>query len=224
MVEQELRDLYRAEYLARYPDSPDRRLLRLSSRFDLRGDESVVDLACGNGLLLDLLHDRVGSYLGVDFSSEFIEAATERARRLGWSKGAFVCSDIEEYLDRRTAGFDVAFALDFVEHIHDPDCLRIFRAVRRSLKPSGILYLHTPDGAFLLERLKARGVLRQLPEHVAVRTRDEVVAILAACGFGRVMAHALSHYHPLLRLLHPLSRIPLVGDSLRARLFVEARP
>jgi len=217
-----LRDLYRSEYVSRFPQEPGRRLLRLAPLFDLPPGARVVDLACGNGLLLDLLHERVAEYVGVDFSSEFIAAAEERASRRGLVKGSFVCSDLEELLRSRPDSFDAAFALDFAEHIDDGDFARIFRAARAALRPAAPLYLHTPNLDFVVERLKARGVLQQFPEHIAVRTAARTTALLEECGFRRIEVRFLSHYNPVLRPLHLLSHLPWIGGAFRARLFIVA--
>lgn len=221
--ESDLRDLYRGDYVARFPDRPGRRLERLAPLLELPPAACVVDLACGNGLLLDLLHERIDEYVGVDFSSEFIAAAEERAARRGLTKGRFVCSDIEELLRASPEAFDAAFALDFAEHIDDRDFRRIFRAVRRALRPGAPLYLHTPNLAFVVERLKERGILAQFPEHIAVRDAAQLTALLEACGFRRIDVRFLSHYHPVLRPLHLLSALPGIGRALQARLFVRAR-
>ena len=217
-----LRELYRDEYVARFPDAPDRRLVRLAPLFDLPPQARVVDLACGNGLLLDLVHERVASYVGVDFSSEFITAAEERAARRGLVKGRFVCSDLEAVLLARPDSFDAAFALDFAEHVDDDDFARFFRAARAALRPAAPLYLHTPNLDFVVERLKARGILEQFPEHVAVRDAARTTALLEECGFRRIEVRFLSHYNPVLRPLHLLSHLPWIGRAFRARLFVVA--
>ena len=218
----DLRELYRDEYVARFPDEPDRRLVRLAPLFDLPPQARVVDLACGNGLLLDLVHERVAEYVGVDFSSEFVAAAEERAARRGLVKGHFVCSDLEELLLARPGSFDAAFALDFAEHVDDDDFARIFRAARAALRPAAPLYLHTPNVDFVVERLKARGILEQFPEHIAVRDAARTTALLGECGFGLIRVRFLSHYNPVLRPLHVLSHLPWIGRDFRARLFIVA--
>lgn len=220
---EELRRLYGAEYVSRFPDAPGRRLRRLVPLFQLPPAARVLDVACGNGLLLDLLQGRVESYVGVDFSEEFVAAARKRTARLGLAGGHFVCADLEAFLATSPEPFDAAFALDFVEHVTDDDFLRIFRAVRKGLRPGAPLHVHTPNLAFLLERLKDRGVLAQFPEHVAVRDAPRLASLLAECGFPEVELTFLAHYHPLLRPLHLLTALPRIGDAFRARLFLVAR-
>ena len=44
------------------------RLGRLMKLIDVDSRSDVVDFGCGNGMILDLLKDRVASYTGFDFS------------------------------------------------------------------------------------------------------------------------------------------------------------
>jgi len=63
--------------------------------------------------------------------------------------------------------------MDFSEHVYDEEWREILRGIRSALKPTGRLYLHTPNAEFILEIMKARNlILARQPEHVAVRTAD----------------------------------------------------
>lgn len=216
------KQLHSGEYVRMYERKPISRLQRLVPWLRLRGDEDLADFACGNAMLLPLIHDRVRSYHGVDFSQDFIEVARQRAAAAGIVNGTFHCRDIVEFCADHPARFDVATAFDFSEHIDDGDFVRIFSAIRASLKPGGRLLLHTPELDFFMERLKERGVLEQFPEHIAVRTGDGNVALLRQCGFQaeQIRVEHIAHYN-VLRCLHPLRHLPVVGRFFRARLVIE---
>jgi hypothetical protein len=95
--------------------------------------------------------------------------------------------------------------------------------MRRSLKTGGRLYLHTPNARFVLERLKSRNlILRQSPEHVAVRDMAGNLEFLRESGFTIAAAHFVRHYN-VLRFLHPLRHAPVIGPWFEARIFIEAR-
>lgn len=220
---EELRRLYGKDYVERLVALENARLARLVPHFDLRSTHAVADLACGAGQLLDHIHDRVAIYVGVDFSSEFIEVAEERAREHGFDHARFVCQDLVAFCRAHPRAFDRIFTLDFSEHIYDPQFLEIYSAIRKSLKPEGILYLHTPNGAYFLEILKRRGILKQFPEHVAVRTGPENEQLLRQCGFQGNELRTLPHYMTPLRQLHFVSRIPGLGGVSAARLLVICR-
>jgi hypothetical protein len=68
------------------------------------------------------------------------------------------------------------------------------------------------------------GVLPQFPEHIAVRDMRQNIDLLAASGFERakVNGRVLPHYN-VLKVVHPLRRLPLVGRLFEARLFITAQ-
>lgn len=219
----ELKALHGEDYVARFEREQSlERLRRVLAQLPLPSGAAVADFACGNGMLMELLWGRVASYAGVDFSEAFIRVAEERQRSLGAGNVRFACQDIRQFCAENQGRFDVAFAMDFSEHVYDPEWLEILTAIRGSLKPGGCLYLHTPNGDFFVERMKARNfILRQFPEHVAVRNTEANVRLLEQAGFSQVSVRRLAHYN-ILRLLHGLSALPGVGRYFEARLLITA--
>lgn len=219
---EESKKLHSGAYVEMYEKKPISRISRLISMMDLNGGESIADFACGNAMLLPLVAAKASHYYGVDFSEDFIAAAMRRADAHGIKNCSFYCMDVVSFCDSHLASFDIATAMDFSEHIDDEDFGRIFSAIYRSLKPGGKLFMHTPNLNFFLERLKANGMIRQFPEHIAVRNAAQNIAILEMCGFekSRIRVRHIAHYNAL-KILHPLSSLPLVGQFLSARLFIE---
>lgn len=220
-VEQSRR-LHSGAYVEMYERKPISRLQRLVPRLRLRGDETLADFACGNAMLLPLIHAQLRSYHGVDFSEDFIRVARERAAAAGITNCSFHCRDIVEFCEENRGQFDVGTAFDFSEHIDDEDFVRIFSAMRASLRPGGRLLLHTPNLDFFMEILKDRGVLQQFPEHIAVRNDEQNRALLRRCGFAdeQIRIEFIAHYN-VLRILHPLRHLPWIGRYFRARLVIE---
>lgn len=220
--QQELREIYTDAYVTQYQYHDAYRLQRLASEIQLSKQDAIVDFACGNAMLLDLLSGRFGSYTGVDFSDEFIRVCNEKKVRYPDQKIEFLCMAIEEFADRFPAQFDVGFAMDFSEHVYDEDWLTILQGMRKSLKPGAKLYLHTPNAEFFLEIMKARAWgVKQIEGHIAVRTMQANIKLLEQAGYTISSSRFLSHYN-VLRILHPLSYLPLIGRWLRARLFIVA--
>ena len=151
------RAMHSGGYVRSFEHKPMSRLARLLPRMHLRHSDSVVDVACGNAMLLELIHGSVARYHGVDFSADFITAAEARAERLGARNAQFDCEDVEAFCTAHPEAFDVATAMDFTEHIYDDDMLRMFSALRKSLKPGGRLYVHTPNRDFFLELMSSTG-------------------------------------------------------------------
>ena len=220
---EELRALYDQAYVDQYDPHAVRRMTRLLPRFALTGAERVLDVGCGNGVLAEVVAGRVAEYRGVDFSPAFIDAARARAAVCGFRNARFECGDVVRFCAGRPHEFDAAFALDVAEHIYDEELGEIFRAVRGSLRAGGRFYLHMPNGEYFIERLRRRGVLRQIEGHVAVRSSSEYARLLTASGFERVEVAYVAHYLPLAGAFHRLGSLPFVGPLFRARLLITCR-
>jgi 2-polyprenyl-6-hydroxyphenyl methylase / 3-demethylubiquinone-9 3-methyltransferase len=218
--EEELRAIYDQSYVDQYDPHAVQRMRRMLPFFDLSKDDEVADFGCGNGVLLELVSPSVREYTRVDFSEAFVRAAKRRRDVLGIRNGTFHCGDIVSFCADHPNRFDAAFALDFSEHIYDDQFLRVFRAIRGSLKPGAPLYLHTPNAEYFMERLKARGILTQVEGHVGVRDAKRHETLLAQCGFTDVQVRYLAHYLYVASLFHGLGYLPLVGRLFRARLFL----
>jgi 2-polyprenyl-6-hydroxyphenyl methylase / 3-demethylubiquinone-9 3-methyltransferase len=216
------KELHSGTYVEMYEKKPISRIQRLVPVMRLNGGESLADFACGNAMLLPLVASTVKHYYGIDFSEDFIESATRRSQKAGIKNCSFYCQDIVSFCDDHPTFFDVATAMDFSEHIDNSDFNRIFSAIYRSLKPGGKLFMHTPNLDFFIERLKNKGIIHQFPEHIAVRNADQNIAILEQCGFNKshINVRYIAHYN-VLKILHPLSWIPLIGKLFSARLFIE---
>lgn len=214
--------MHSGSYVEAYERKPITRIANLVALMNINGGELIADFACGNAMLLPLVASRVTHYYGVDFSEDFITAARRRAEDNSIENCSLYCQDIITFCNDHQGQFDIATALDFSEHIDDEDFLAIFTAIRNSLKPGGRLFLHTPNLDFFIERLKSNGILRQFPEHIAVRNTTQNVEMLERCGFdqGKIRVQHIAHYN-VLKILHPLSALPLIGKMFSARLFIE---
>lgn len=219
------KQLHSGDYVRQYERKPISRISRLVPGMALTPTTRLVDYACGNAMLLGEVHDKVQHYVGVDFSEDFIAAAQRRAEALGATNSEFHCQDIVAFGEAHPGRFDVATALDFSEHVEDDAFVPILVAIRKSLKPGGRLYLHTPNLDFFMERMRDSGVLlKQRPEHVAVRDVAQNVDVLARAGFdrSRIKATLIPHYN-VLRVLDPLRHLPVLGRYFEARIFIECR-
>lgn len=219
---EDLEKLYTEDYVHTYLEKDPIRLDRLIKHMNLDSSFRVVDLACGNGMLMDFISPRVKSYTGVDFSELFIAEANKRQKELSIKNATFACADINDFCAHNLDHFDVAFAMDFSEHVYDKEWTKILKSIHSSLKHGGKLYIHTPNAEYFIEIMKENDfILEQFPQHIAVRTTDDNKAIIEDAGFSISRALLLPHYN-ILRLTHPLSFIPFIGKFFKARIFIEA--
>ncbi len=82
-----------------------------------RQGDTVLDIGCGTGLSLELLHSAVGArgkIIGIEQSPEMIERAHERVRQMGWRNVTLLCAPVE---DARIRGQADAALLHFTHDI-----------------------------------------------------------------------------------------------------------
>lgn len=220
---EKLREMHGAEYVNAFERMPLNRLMRLRKYFSLTKESVIVDFACGNAMLLEVLHDRIKEYHGVDFSTEMIASAKKRAKKLAFINAYFHEEDISNFAEKNPGKFDAAFAMDFSEHVFDDEWVKILTSIKKTLKPEGVLYMHTPNGEYFIEILKNKGILKQFPQHVAVRGAPHNLKLLNKAGFNYVEINYLPHYEWRQKLFAILAYVPLVGRYFNARLFIRAK-
>jgi cyclopropane fatty-acyl-phospholipid synthase-like methyltransferase len=222
--DKELETIYETdEYVKKYHSEPGKRIEQILSHVTLSRKDIVADYACGNGLLLDLIYKKIKSYIGVDPSHKFIRMAKVRVKKQKITNAQFVSQYIEDFSKNSKNTFSKAFALDFSEHIDNEAFLRIFKDIKSTLKKDGELILHTPNREYFLEIFKAKGLMRQIPGHIAVRSLRQYEALLKQCGFTKIKGIYLDHYNKLAKIFAPLKYLPLIGKFFRARLLIICR-
>ncbi len=196
------------------------RIERILPFIDVTESSNVADFACGNAMLMPYIAPLVNNYVGVDFSSEFINAAQEHKKQSGITNASFYCEDIKNFCKRNQNKFDITFAMDFSEHVYDDDWLEILVSIRESMKDGGSMYLHTPNARYVIERIKKLGIVQQLPEHIAVRDATENARLLELAGFKTITIKYLAHYEKRQAWLHSLRHIPILGEIFQARILI----
>lgn len=131
-------------------------------------DTRILDAGCGSGRnLVELL--RYGSATGIELAS----ASLEKARARG--AGEVVAGSLEEPLPFADASFDLAVALDVLEHLRD-DTLA-WRELARVVSPGGRLVVTVPQYAWL------RGDHDALARHHRRYTRRMLLNAADAAGW-----------------------------------------
>lgn len=221
LSKEQLKKLHGKKYVESFAKKQSKsRLERLVNSVQLSSDFKVADFGCGNGMLFHCISNKVDSYTGIDFSEEFIDAAKKQYRST--SNVEFVCADIAEFCSKNKEVYDLAFAMDLSEHVYDEEWVDILIAIRSSLKNQGKLYIHTPNAEFFIEIIKKHNfILKQFPEHVAVRDIDNNCHLLKKAGFEIKKIDLIPHYN-ILKFIHLMSFIPAIGKYFKARIFIEA--
>jgi 2-polyprenyl-3-methyl-5-hydroxy-6-metoxy-1,4-benzoquinol methylase len=79
---------------------------------EIKNGESILDVGCGNGRLLEALQDRKVNYLGVDSSAKLVELAKMKYPSMKFSLG-----DILELGQLPEINFDYVFCIAVLQHI-----------------------------------------------------------------------------------------------------------
>jgi SAM-dependent methyltransferase len=129
----------------------------------LRPGARVVELGCGEGLLLDYLHPRAySSYLGVDFATAIAQAGHRAGEHV-----RFVVADMVDFaIDER---FD---AIVFNESLYYlPDVLAGLRRYEAMLAPGGVFLVSMCGNAGNEERWRAVDGAYTIVDEVLIRNR-----------------------------------------------------
>jgi SAM-dependent methyltransferase len=102
--------------------------------------ESVLDIGCGPGDMLDYLPGV--RYVGIDLSSEYVAAARGRYG----TRGEFRCEDVGELVVHEPASFDLVMANGLLHHLDDIRASQLMHVARQALRPGGRLV--TFDGCW----------------------------------------------------------------------------
>ena len=128
----------------------DRRIAEVISAVKESGASTVLDLGCGEGMLIrELLKiKRLEKIVGMDVSYLALERASNRIRmdrlpekqlkRIELMQGSLM------YRDKRLSGFDAACVMEVIEHLDPPRLQAFERVLFESAKPETIV-LTTPN-------------------------------------------------------------------------------
>jgi ubiquinone/menaquinone biosynthesis C-methylase UbiE len=199
----------------------DRDVLRV---VDPRPTDLVLELGSARGDVTFLLARHAREVVGVDAAPEAIAMAEAARRELEIGNVRWLEADVADLSPVAGASVDAVAAIDLVEHVDDPTLAAMFRECRRVLVPGGRLGIYTPDRAHYVERMKAHDfVLKQFPQHIAVRRVAEYRRLLAEAGFTIELETWSVSPFPLVRWVEKaLSPLPLVGPTFRYRILIRA--
>lgn len=204
-------DLYEsADYINSYHKTPGKRIENILKNIEVKETDRIVDYACGSGLLAVALDGYYKEYIGVDTSSLFIENATKFIKENELKNTSFVNKEITSFANNHKNCFTKAFTLDFSEHIDDDNFVKIYTAIKETLKENSLLIVHTPNKDFILEKVKDLGILPQTSGHIGVRNFREYKVLLERCGYKNIEVKYLKHYRGIINILPTSSKARLL--------------
>jgi trans-aconitate 2-methyltransferase len=143
--------------------------LEVLERFELTGDEAVIDAGCGSGRVMERLLDRLpgGAVIGVDGSAEMVKVAGERFA--GDERVTLIVSDLLELGPELLAEngapteVDALFSTATFHWIMDHDLL--FSRIHSVLRPGGRLVAQCGGAGNVAEHARAIATVATRPEY-----------------------------------------------------------
>lgn len=100
----------------------------------------IVDMGCGSGSLVSLLHQSgFDNVIGIDLSKEQIDLGKE----LGVEN--LVQADITEYLNGQNTKMDVLFGMDIIEHFTKNELVDLLTNIKSHMNSGGKVIFRTPN-------------------------------------------------------------------------------
>jgi 2-polyprenyl-6-hydroxyphenyl methylase / 3-demethylubiquinone-9 3-methyltransferase len=155
----------------------------------------VLDIGCGGGFLSNYLASLGHRVTGLDASSD----ALSIARRYDGTASVHYDQGDALNLPYEDCSFDAVCAMDFLEHVEDPD--RVIAEAARVLKPSGLFFFHTFNRNFLAWLIVIKGVewfVRNTPRDLHVlRLFLKPDEVRASCARHGLVATELRGVRPV---------------------------
>ena len=158
----------------RFDRGRDDRVVALVDRYAPEGDGPVLDIGCGYGYLLSRFRGR-RRLVGIDLSTHAAERARARLR-----EALILRADVQRGLPFDKP-FDVALAINVVEHLPDPEAG--VRSLAEALRPGGICVVHLPTINNAVSRLIYRFAYAGDPTHVYRPTGAALRRLFESSGF-----------------------------------------
>ena len=160
----------------------------MMDQIKFQGNETALDIGCGDGLHTLLIGKKVGKITGIDINTAFVETARSYAAKMGKTVNADFFDQPLEKLGFPDNHFDVIFSICVIEHISNHE--EVLQECLRILKPGGkIIFtvdtLETINDPELLESHRR--------QHHVVRyfRQDSLRELLSVTGFSELKFQAL---------------------------------
>jgi len=176
------------------------RLALFQSQFKFTGKESIADIGCGSGIMINAIKDEVGSAYGIDSNPsaiEFCNLKFAHEKKLKFKLGQLDKTG----LDRES--LDFVLCTEVLEHVFDGQIDKILLHWLEILKPGGEIFLTTPNERspwplmeWILDKLK---LVPQMAgeQHVSHWTTSKLDKTLTRNGFQTLHAGTFNLLAPM---------------------------
>ncbi len=110
---------------------------KIQAHYSNKASVKILDIGCGGGFLSNALAAEGFAVTGIDNSKESLKVA----QQYDLTKSVRYQEADAYHIPFPDASFEVITAMDFLEHVEDPEL--VIKEVQRLLKPNGIFIFHT---------------------------------------------------------------------------------
>jgi 2-polyprenyl-3-methyl-5-hydroxy-6-metoxy-1,4-benzoquinol methylase len=109
----------------------------------------ILDIGCADGMFSKVIFDKTGAskLIGIDVLKTSIAWANKHWKNPGMK---FMVGDAH-FLKFNTGEFDAVFALEVLEHVHNP--VMVFKEIKRIMKKNGYAVFLVPSDNFLFRTI-----------------------------------------------------------------------
>jgi SAM-dependent methyltransferase len=168
------------KYTRRRVERYKRTMAPFGALFESGDGRRLLDFGCGNGLFLDLAHERGFDCYGVDLAADAIDAAREKPSGRHAYLGA--PSDIPEIA---AGGFDVITMWSVLAHLAEP--VEDLTMLRSLLAPDGVLLILTVNSGSLVFKRRLETWAGFTPNHLLFSSPQTLPRLLGRAGFEAVV-------------------------------------
>ncbi len=150
---------------------------------DIKANDLVLDLGCGNGQHSLRLAGKAGKIIAVDYNQIQLNIARKLTKEHKIKHIKFIKLDLEKKLGFKNNFFDKILCLDVLEHLYKRE--QFLKEVKRVLKPKGLIFVSVPNKNTSWKKLQRKVGLNSFadPDHKIEYTLQEVEKILSQLGF-----------------------------------------
>ena len=130
---------------SKYPIHP-KHLIKIEKPWyleNIKADDIVLDLGCGNGQHSLKAAKRCKKVVGVDYNQRQLKIAQKSAKDKKIKNIEFLKLDLEKKLAFKKNIFDKILCLDILEHLKKRK--QFLSEIKRVLKPGGIVFISVPN-------------------------------------------------------------------------------
>ncbi len=165
----------------------------IKERFELPIPARLLDVGCALGHMLV-------EAKAAGWDPTGVESSAFAARYAAESTGCPVYTGTLQRAAFSASSFDVVTLMDVIEHVAQP--LELANEIYRVLRPSGVLFVVTPNFGSLFVRLYGRTAYGVWPEHHVVYFQPSTISqLLLRAGFKKIITGTKDFYSDNLRRL-----------------------